>query len=135
MALLLGCAVPTLCLAANPTPTLLSIAPDGLFEDWTAARTNPKNITVDGDGASVPCPETPDRDCIVPSNSGDLDFLVWTYDQTSLYLLIKRFAAPTGNDSFWLHVDLDRDGYVSLGEPLARLRFQNSSSSTGVLEA
>jgi len=129
-ALLLCAAVPAAW--AGPSPTLLSITPDGQFEDWASARANVLNVTQDGDGATVPCPETSDRDCVVASNSGDLDYLVWTYDPTSLYLLVKRFASANGSDSFFLHVDRDRDGRVQTDEPIVRFRYTGNNGTVSL---
>jgi len=100
--------------ACDP-PTLLTISPDGTFEDWAAVLANPGNVTLDGDGSAVPCAESPDRDCIVPQAGLDLRRFAWTYDETALYIFVERFAAAGGSAAFHLYVDVDRDGRLAAG--------------------
>ena len=71
-------------------PTFATITPDGSFEDWPPVLSNTRNTTEDGNGSSVPCPESADLDCVVPAARHDLRRFAWTYDGAALYLFVER---------------------------------------------
>ena len=81
---------PAVAASCQGPPTLLTITPDGTFSDWSSVLANPANLTLDGDGSSIPCPNSDDRDCPIPSPALDLLRFAWTYDATALYVFIER---------------------------------------------
>lgn len=113
-------------------PNLLSVTPDGFFEDWATVLANPASVTVDGDGSTIPCNQSSDRDCVVADPSHDLQRFAWTYDPTNLYLYFERYDGGSGNDTFWFHADLDRDGLMGTADRLLRVTI---SSSDGEVNA
>jgi len=119
--------------AACQAPTLVTIVPDGTFEDWTAVLSNPANVTLDGDGASLPCSESPDRDCVVPSPHLDLRRFAWTYDESALYVFVERYGTLGGTDDFYLHLDLDNDGLMDdPTDVVALLGFRGSTGQVSL---
>jgi hypothetical protein len=94
-------------LASCEPPTLLTITPDGAFDDWATVLANPRNVTFDGDGRISPCSMGSDRDCPVTSPSVDLRRFAWTYDETTLYFFIERFETIGGTEDFFIHLDLN----------------------------
>jgi len=100
------------CPAACQSPTLATITPDGVMDDWAQVLTNPRNVTLDGEGSTLPCAETTDLDCWVGQAKDDLRRFAWTYDQANLYLFVERFGSGAGSDYIYLHLDLDGNGVM-----------------------
>jgi len=118
--------------AGNDRPTLVTITPDGQMGDWAPVLANPRNVTVDGDGFSLDCGQTPDRDCPVTYEREDLRRFAWTYDDASLYVFVERFTGDGGKDSFYLHMDMDRDGLMEdITDLIVRFEY---AGSTGLVE-
>jgi len=117
----------------NDAPTLVTITPDGQMGDWAAVLTNPRNVTLDGDGFSVNCAQTPDRDCPVDSEEMDLRRFAWTYDDAALYVFAERFTGSGGRDAFFLHVDMDRDGLMEhVEDRIVRFFYEGNSGHVDV---
>jgi len=115
---ILACA-PLPLLASCETPTLTTITLDGLMDDWAAVLANPRNLTEDGDGSSLSCLESTDRDCPVARQTLDLTRFAWTYDEAKLYLFVERLRDGQQAYAVFLHADLDLDGLM--GAPADRI--------------
>ena len=97
--------------AAEGQPTLTTIALDGSFDDWQTVFANTFNTVFDGDGSSIACGDSSDRDCIVPSSSSDLSGFAFTWDDQNLYLYVERFASAN-NKNFNVFLDVNDDGML-----------------------
>jgi hypothetical protein len=91
-------------LAVQPTRTTIVL--DGDFDDWQTVFANPSNSVFDGDGSSIPCGRSTDRDCIVPVQASDIRAYAFTWDDTNLYLYVERFDV-SNSKSYMLYLDLD----------------------------
>lgn len=92
-------------------PTQATIVLDGSFDDWQTVLANPANTVFDGDGSSIPCSDSSDRDCIISSPPSDLQSFAFTWDDQNLYLLFRRFGSST-NRNFHLYIDTDNDAVM-----------------------
>ena len=64
-------------------PTLVTITVDGDVSDWSAVLRNPLNTSRDGDGSTIPCANSTDRDCPIDAPEHDLARFAWTWDDTN----------------------------------------------------
>ena len=90
------------CAAGQPTRATINL--DGSFGDWQTVFANPENLVLDGDGSTVPCPESTDRDCIVSSKGADIRRMAITWDDQNLYLYAERLDI-SNNKVFLLYLD------------------------------
>lgn len=116
---LAACLAACLASPALSRPVLTTIAVDGDLADWNEVLTNPENQGRDGDGSSLGCSGSSDRDCPVASGEDDLSRLAWTWDSQNLYVLIERFEPGAGPRTVLLYVDADDDGRMETGEKVA----------------
>lgn len=117
---------------AEPTlrPTLKTIEIDGDLSDWDPVLLNPLQVTLDGDGASLPCAFSTDRDCPVEARGRDLRVFAWTHDSTYLYLYAVRQGSSSNSQAFWLYFDLDLDQRMGVGDKVLNVTYHGSSGST-----
>jgi len=113
------------CFAGQPTRT--SIILDGTFDDWQTVFANPENLVTDGDGSSVPCAESLDRDCIVQTDGADIRRMAVTWDDQNLYLYVERMATAN-NKVFLLYVDTGHDGLFGAGDLVLEHGFRASQN-------
>lgn len=106
LVMLLACAATT---GAAGLPTRTTIVLDGGFDDWQTVLANPRNVILDGDGSSIPCAESTDRDCIVSKAGADVRRMALTWDDQNLYLYVERMETAN-NQTFLLYVDRNHDG-------------------------
>ena len=127
-----------LCLAATlsaagtvraQAPVLTSIRVDGNFADWQAVLLSPSQVTLDGDGSTLPCEISTDRDCIVGSGR-DLRLFAWTWDSTYLYLHAKRQNSATNEMAVWWYLDRNLDGRMGSSDRVLRVRYHGGNRTT-----
>jgi hypothetical protein len=110
-------------------PVLESVAIDGSTADWTQVLVNPLNAARDGDGHSVPCALSTDRDCPISGSEDDLARFAWTADGTFWSFLLERH----GNDGpwgyFYIYLDTDFDARMETGEPVLYVRMNSIGTS------
>jgi len=99
--------------------TLVTITPDGTFDDWDTVVTNsgvpangnPRNNVCDADGSDNTETGThPDRDWQVQSTGRDLEQFAFTWDDTNLYFYTRRYASTNNIQRFIYYGDIDGDG-------------------------
>ncbi len=81
--------------------------------------------------AALPAP-TPDLDC--PYASGDtgrdLKKFSYTWDNTNLYMFVRRFASSSNSTNWWFYLDTDNDGLMESGEPALEVSWSGSNGNT-----
>ena len=73
---------------AATLPVSVPITIDGDVSDWPQALVNPANAAWDGDGSSIACIYSSDRDCQVSGNEHDLQRFAWTWDAGNFYFYL-----------------------------------------------
>ena len=116
--------------ATAQAPTLKTINVDGNLSDWDEVLLNPAQVTLDGDGSSVPCVYSTDLDCIVQATGRDLRKFAWTYDATYIYFYVQRQGSSSNEQVFWFYMDLDADGLMGAADRVMRVRFNGSTGVT-----
>src|SRR5260221_4868335 len=101
---------------ATPTLTLISPVMDGVTPDWSPVLFNGIQTSHDGDGKTIPCAYSTDRDCPVGGGTGnDLLTFAWTYDSSFIYLFTERYQAATTGVDFFYAADVNGDGRFDSG--------------------
>gem|GEM_PF-3121537 len=86
----------------------------------------PGNVQIDGLKAGTGTDY--DRDA-VGQDHRDLRYFAFTYDKANVYFFFRRPANNTAQVSLYYFIDIDVDGWMSNGEPVIHLTFNNSASS------
>jgi len=114
---------------AADQPTRTTIILDGSLDDWQTVLANPLNSVFDSDGSSIPCGDSSDRDCIVPSSTSDLKAFAFTWDDQNLYILVRRFL-QANNKTFTVYLDRDDDGLMEVSDDLVLDHLFKASQDT-----
>lgn len=101
--------------------TLTTIALDGVASDWANVLTNPLQTTIDGEVVSGNCSAAAlyDRDCPGKTNNiggRDLAQFSWTYDNTNIYLYLKRYGSTANQQTFLFYTDTNQNHRMNSGE-------------------
>lgn len=118
--------------ASSPAATLPVSVPillDGDVSDWQPVLANPVNSAWDGDGSSVACLYSNDRDCQVLGNEHDLARFAWTWSATSFYFYFERYGNGAPWAYFAIHFDTDWDGLMETNEPVFFTRLNSVGTS------
>lgn len=96
------------------SPTLQTIPMNGDPSAWDPVLSNPLQLTVDGESVSVCSAQNPvDRDCDTTNHHNiggrDLARFAWTYDNTYIYVYLKRYGSASNQNSFFFYMDLNRN--------------------------
>lgn len=115
-------------------PTLKTIAIDGDPSDWAEVLTNPLQVTLDGDGSSMP-PEqcsslSTDRDCPVGSKGRDLNTFAWTFDSTYIYIYQTRFGSTSNTQDFWFYMDVNGDQLMGDTDFVLHVNYKGTTRDT-----
>jgi hypothetical protein len=119
--------------AAGQIPVQATITINGNASDWSAVLLNPVNTSRDGDGHSVACIYSTDRDCLVNDGELDLARFAWTWDATNFYFYLERHAVSGPWADFEIYLDKDFDGLMETGEFVAHVK-TNSLGSNVTME-
>jgi hypothetical protein len=88
----------------------------------------PANVQVDGLKAGTIANSNYDRDA-VGQDHRDLRYFAFTYDKANIYFFFRRPQNNTAQVSLYYFIDINVDGWMSNGEPVIQLTFNNSGSS------
>lgn len=111
---------------------LKTITCEGDPSDWTEILANPVQVTVDGDGSSMDCSVSADKDCPVGQVGRDMNRFTWTYDATNLYLFQSRYGSTSNIQTFFFYMDVGLDRFMDLADFVVRVDYQGSNRSTKV---
>lgn len=111
---------------------LKTIACDGNPADWTEILANAVQVTVDGDGSSMDCLISTDKDCPVGQVGRDMNRFTWTYDATNLYLFQSRYGSTSNIQTFFFYMDVGLDRFMDTADFIIRVDYQGSNRSTKV---
>jgi uncharacterized repeat protein (TIGR01451 family) len=103
-----------------------TITVNGNMADWNGIRDNPGQYTEDAEGAVDPT----DRDYVVQATGRDLKKFAVTWDATSLYFYIERFASTSNKTDWWFYLDVNNDRMLQDGEYVLQVNWQGSNRST-----
>ena len=120
--------------AASAEPTLVTIAVNGAFDDWTAVLQNPLQVSSDGNGIdSNGCYPTlnPDRDCDDFTTQRDITTFAWTYDDDNVYTYVRRPpSASTLTYSFIM--DVNADGFAGASDRVMQVEWKSGDQALAV---
>lgn len=117
---------------APAVPMRATIGVSGNMSDWTEVLTNPDNLSRDGDGSTLGCTGSTDRDCPIASGQFDLSRFAWTWDWDDFFFYLERHAAGTQDAYAYVFLDLDADGLLETSDVVLALDLPRSSSNGNI---
>lgn len=124
-ALLVALALP----ARGAPPLARTISIDGDLSDWSEVLANPANVSHDGDGSTLACAQSTDRDCPVPGGPAfDLSRFAWTWDATNLYLYAEVLGGIDTSRFVAVYLDVNGNGVLGTNDRIFEIRLRSATA-------
>ena len=115
-----------------------TITIDGDMDDWKGISPVGSDITINAGQFAVDeqSGNPADLDSPISSTGRDLRSFSYTYDNTNLYMWVKRYASTSNQTDWWFYIDTDNDGVMESSgghtDKLLRVSWNGSNGKTSV---